>query len=167
MTYKQIPIAPKYEVTESGHIRHRTSKREVQHRLHKNGHYYALLNVNGQLKPLNLHKIVATTYLPQPKGSRNIVFKDFNNKNHHASNLAWVNRKTKEQYYLARKAKEAKSERVKLKPMDTETFNSLMRNYKHPFLREHCEIWAKKLSMSTEQKNQYNALKIRIANENT
>lgn len=44
---------------------------------------------NGKLKTISVHRAVASTFIPNPKGKKTINHKDGNKLNNHISNLEW------------------------------------------------------------------------------
>ena len=95
-----------YEVSNIGRVRSLARivecndgrKRKIKDRTLKssrnNGGYYGItLHKDGCTKFVNIHRIVAEAFVPNPLEKEEVNHKDENPSNNHASNLEWVTHK--------------------------------------------------------------------------
>ena len=88
-----------YEITESGQIRswsfgetrRRSAPRALKWRINPYG-YAAVALANGSRPIWNVlvHRLVALTFIPNPRNLAQVNHKDSNKLNNHVSNLEWV-----------------------------------------------------------------------------
>ena len=100
---KQHPIYTHLFLTESGEVWSNKTKKFLKQRLHKNGYWTLSTKLEGRKSPamcFKVHRLVAQTYLPNPKGLPQVNHIDGNKQNNHLSNLEWVT--NKENYYHAK-----------------------------------------------------------------
>ena len=94
-TLKKIPNHSLYSVTKDGRIyTYRYRKGWITGATDKLG--YKRLNAvddTGKRSNLYVHRAVAMTYLPNPKGKPHVNHKDNNPSNNHISNLEWCTAK--------------------------------------------------------------------------
>ena len=90
-----------YEVSDKGQVRsldrinHRGTKykgRILRNRNTPNGYYAVMLSKNGIEKIYTVHRLVATTFIPNPENKEEINHKDGNKKKNILENLEWVTR---------------------------------------------------------------------------
>ena len=87
---RQVPGYPRYSVTESGEVYNKEGKR-IKPRLW--GKYWAVSLWDGKkIHQFYVHRIVAITYINNPRNCREVNHKDGNKDNNHVSNLEWVTR---------------------------------------------------------------------------
>lgn len=105
MIFAEIPnYEGYYEVSTCGTVRSMT-KRVRQHRgtqLKKGkvlspaadrfGYLKCALSRNNKLHTFTVHRLVAITFIPNPKRLKEVNHKDGNKANNHVSNLEWCNR---------------------------------------------------------------------------
>ena len=95
--WKKVPGYDDYEASEDGQIRKISTQRIVKQSQNQVNHYmYASLSwrdEDGVLKRKNclVHRIIATTFLPNPDGLPQVNHKDSNRVNNDISNLEWIN----------------------------------------------------------------------------
>ena len=103
-----------YQISSTGTVRgldrivksHSNTKRICKGRimnpvLGKHGYYSIELNKLGHAKLWRVHRLVAMTFIPNPKKKPAINHKDCNKKNNRASNLEWCTLKENAQHALA------------------------------------------------------------------
>lgn len=83
-----------YQVSNKGNIvslnYNRTRKRRLRiPRIGKGGYLYINLHKSGVTKTMKIHRIVAMTFIPNPKNLPQINHKDENKLNNNAENLEW------------------------------------------------------------------------------
>lgn len=81
---------PNYRVDDGGNTYSLFTKTFLTH--DQSGEYPSLklIDLNGARKRVQVHRLVATIYVPNPNGKLEVNHKDGNKKNCHASNLEWV-----------------------------------------------------------------------------
>lgn len=91
--WKQIEMAPNYEVSDQGRIRNKKTGRILAQRLHRGYMNVALFN-NGRRIYQLVHRLVAIAFLPVPDSAdkREVNHIDEDKTNNNISNLEWVTR---------------------------------------------------------------------------
>jgi hypothetical protein len=80
----------KYEVTSSGKVFSNVGKRkELKGKVSKSGYRMMVLTVNGKKIYPNLHRLVAESFIPNPKNYPEVNHKDGNKLNNNVNNLEW------------------------------------------------------------------------------
>lgn len=99
--WKQCPSWPRFEVSDSGNIRHTATQKEKYKLKHKTGYYLIQARTNGKINTLKLHRLVAETWLAPPNneliqlcknthhGVVCVNHKDGNKLNNSVENLEW------------------------------------------------------------------------------
>jgi hypothetical protein len=84
----------RYAVTEDGKVWSYKSGRYIKAFLHRKGYpiYYLSCGSRGQRKIMFGHRLVALTYLANPKNLKEVNHRDCNKQNNHISNLEWCSR---------------------------------------------------------------------------
>ena len=72
---------PKYEISRKGIVRHKTSKRGLKHRDQGRVHL-------GK-KKYYIYRLLATTFIPNPKRKKIVIHKDGDSSNNSLKNLKW------------------------------------------------------------------------------
>jgi hypothetical protein len=88
--WKKIDISQTYEVSTYGRIRriNKWPKRFGQYSyLKPNGSKYPAVRIEG--KTYNLHKLIALTFLPNPKNYKCVMHLDNDTYNNNINNLQW------------------------------------------------------------------------------
>ena len=91
MAWKAVPgYEGFYEVSDEGEIRNwSTWKKLTPRACKKTGSLRVNLPMDGVLKTLPVHRIVAEVFVPNPDGFKNVKHKDGNKKNNTVENLYW------------------------------------------------------------------------------
>lgn len=92
-TFKTVPDWDKYEVSTTGVVRNKETKKEVAQWKHTGkGTTYkrVTLRQDGRRKNWRVHRLVATVFIPNPKGLAEVDHKDGDAFNNKKSNLEWV-----------------------------------------------------------------------------
>jgi hypothetical protein len=89
--YKNIDFGNRYIINKNGDIICTKNLKLLKHKAYNNDKYrrVVLHDVSGQKHLLYLHRIVATTYLPNPNNLPLINHKDENPANNNVDNLEW------------------------------------------------------------------------------
>lgn len=93
---KEIPFAKKYLVSEDGNVYSIREGQPVQKASHVDTsryHRISLVNDEGVSKKYLVHRLVATTYIPNPENKPEVNHIDGDKLHNHVSNLEWVTRK--------------------------------------------------------------------------
>lgn len=82
-----------YEVSEFGDIRSLCGRygknRLLKQGVGSKGYFLVTLCDKGKQKTVNVHRLVATAFIPNPESLPCVNHKDENKKNNHVSNLEW------------------------------------------------------------------------------
>ena len=81
-----------YEVSNLGNVRRigATKNRKIQD--NGKGYKNMILRIDGESKMLYVHRMVAETFIPNPKGLSEVNHKDENKSNNCVSNLEWMSK---------------------------------------------------------------------------
>lgn len=80
-----------YEINEKGIIRNFTTKKELKHKIKKDGyHEICLYNKNGKKIFKLIHRLVAENFIPNELNKKYVNHKDGNKDNNTAENLEWI-----------------------------------------------------------------------------
>ena len=86
-SWKVIYDFPNYEISNYGNVRNNT--KIVKAVPNKHG-YNVVVLCNGIRKSVNIHRLVAAAFIPNPENKPCIDHIDGNRANNHADNLRWV-----------------------------------------------------------------------------
>lgn len=86
MEWKEIAEFPNYEVSTTGLFRQKVEKVERPGRISNNGYYIARLTGKKQR---SVHRLVATTFIPNPENKPQVNHIDGNRLNNKVENLEW------------------------------------------------------------------------------
>ncbi|WP_418707181.1 NUMOD4 domain-containing protein [Barnesiella intestinihominis] len=84
--WKVIYDFPNYEISNYGNVRNNT--KIVKAVPNKHG-YNVVVLCNGIRKSVNIHRLVAAAFIPNPDNLPDINHKDENKSNNHVNNLEW------------------------------------------------------------------------------
>ena len=88
--WKQIEGYPNYEVSTEGQVRNVKTNKMLTNIVTKQGRHRVKLSVDGESKGYQVHRLVATTFIPNIEGKPEVDHIDRNRLNNHVSNLRWV-----------------------------------------------------------------------------
>ena len=94
MTWK--PIEHLWEISDSGHVRNKVSKRELRLRLRRDGYLDVKLNYKRYL----VHRLVAAAFISNPQNLPQVNHKDGVRSNSNVTNLEWVDQKANMQHAI-------------------------------------------------------------------
>lgn len=78
-----------YECSDSGQIRNKITGNILKQTLGKTGYYHCWMKINNEEKTLDVHRVVALSFLKNPNNYKVVNHKDGNKKNNRVSNLEW------------------------------------------------------------------------------
>ena len=88
--WKKTKLNPKYEVNESGEVRHIERKQILSQRINRYGYPVVELSVSHSKRQYpTVHRLVAEAFIPNPDGLPCINHKDEDKTNNNADNLEW------------------------------------------------------------------------------
>ena len=90
MNITEIAEFPDYRITKEGIIYGKFGK--ILHQYKKVGYNYVFLYKNNKRYVKSVHRLVATTFIPNPKKLPEVNHKDENTTNNKAENLEWCDR---------------------------------------------------------------------------
>ena len=79
-----------YELTKSGKLRNKNTKLMLKDTSYNDGYVYNVLQKNGEAIKVSRHRIMAFTFLPNPKDLPTVNHKDLNPSNNSLDNLEWM-----------------------------------------------------------------------------
>lgn len=90
--WRTIPDYPKYQASNDGLIRNKSTKYELSQFI-CNGYRMTSMWMNGKPKNVYVHRLVALAFIPNPDGLPMINHKDESRTNNHIENLEWCDAK--------------------------------------------------------------------------
>lgn len=97
-----------YQVSNLGNVKSLNYRRSVGNekflaqKENNDGRLWVTLYKNGKSKPMLVHRLVGTAFIPNPECLPQINHKDENPKNNNASNLEWCTHQYNINYYVER-----------------------------------------------------------------
>lgn len=89
--YYEIPNYPRYEISKTGILRNKITKRIIK-TYNSNGYEYCrLINEEGYFKT-GIHRVIGIVFIPNPNNLPEIDHIDRNRQNNSIENLRWVSR---------------------------------------------------------------------------
>ena len=88
--WRTVPSFAKYEVSTLGTIRNKKTKHVLSCQTCDKGYARTGLMQNGKQKTSYVHRLVALTFIPNPKQKRTVNHKDHNKLNNSVENLEWA-----------------------------------------------------------------------------
>lgn len=99
MECKILEEYPMYLIYKDGRIFSMYWKRFLSYTLDKDGYEkVTLINKNNEIKYLRVHRVIAETFIPNPKKLPLVNHKDENKRNNNVSNLEWCDSKYNANY---------------------------------------------------------------------
>lgn len=89
--FKTIPGFERYEASRNGEVRNKKTGHIMTPYVHEKGYAYVYLHPQTR-KPKNvkLHRLIALTFIPNPKNKFTVNHKDSDRLNNKAENLEWM-----------------------------------------------------------------------------
>lgn len=99
--WKSHPIYKKYKISTKGRVQNSSTKKILRQRVNDNGYLTADIHMGKRYKPQHkmMHRLIAETFIPNPKNKPIINHKDLDKQNNSLGNLEWAT--YKENYYHA------------------------------------------------------------------
>lgn len=94
MEFVPIENYPEYSISREGVVKGKRGKILTPSPHVKEEYLQLGLSKDGKSKTLTVHRLVATTFIPNPDNLPQVDHRDRNRKNNHVDNLRWVSRKT-------------------------------------------------------------------------
>lgn len=94
-----------YEISNIGNIKNTTTNRILKLRKNHNGYLGTNISIDGKLKTVFAHRLVAETFIPNPDNLPCVNHKDENKTNNCVDNLEWCTYKYNSNYKDAQKRK--------------------------------------------------------------
>lgn len=89
-TWKQVPIAPKYEVSTHGNVRNKKTGRVLSACKNIEGYMRLSLRVDDSSITTTVHRLVAMTFIPNPKNKYSVNHKNHVRDDNRLDNLEWA-----------------------------------------------------------------------------
>lgn len=87
-----------YAITEDGRVYSYKRKKFLKQGINKWGYYCVTLCKNGKQKEYKVHRLVATTYIPNPNNLPQVNHMDEDKSHNHWTNLEWCDQKYNNNY---------------------------------------------------------------------
>ena len=82
-----------YEISTEGRIFNNKHDRFLESRKNKIGYYTIQISIDGELKSLYVHRLVAQYFIDNPNNKKQVNHKDMDKSNNNIENLEWVSAK--------------------------------------------------------------------------
>lgn len=93
MKWKQIEGYEKYSVSDTGLVKNTESGRLLTCAKDKDGYLYVSFPKNGKVKKVRLHRLVATTFIPNPENKETVDHINGDKEDNRVGNLQWLSNK--------------------------------------------------------------------------
>lgn len=90
MRWKKIEGYEKYSVSDTGLVRNTKSGRFLTCAKDKDGYLYVSFPKNGKIKKVRLHRLVATTFIPNPENKETVDHINGDKEDNSVGNLQWL-----------------------------------------------------------------------------
>lgn len=91
-----------YEVSSEGEVRNIRTKHTLKPRTNNKGYMLVTLGPRTERKAYLVHRLVAMTHIPNPKGLPEVNHKDEDKTNLRVDNLEWMTHQENSEYTLAK-----------------------------------------------------------------
>ena len=91
--WKDSPFGELYEVSSNGEVRNKRSGRILSQFVSGSGYCLVRILVNGLVKNIRVHRLVASAFIPNPMNLPEVNHKDCNKRNNSVENLEWCGHK--------------------------------------------------------------------------
>ena len=85
-------IKTNYDISNLGRLRNHDTKKILKLKYEKSGYVRYGISINGKKYFRNIHQLVATAFIPNPKNKPVVNHKDGNKSNNNLKNLEWCTR---------------------------------------------------------------------------
>lgn len=146
--WKQIALTPYYEVSNDGKVRNAITKKELKGSPDKDGYLHVCLRLGLKKYRLpSIHRLVASTFIPNDNNYPVINHKDENKTNNNVENLEWCTVKYNNSYgmhnYKIKKANQEKNgKKVKAIKDDKEFIFFSVKEAERQLELDHSNIFA-------------------------
>jgi hypothetical protein len=89
--FRTVEHFPKYEISNTGILRNKKTRKILLPRLNKDGYVRINLYNDGVSKTCFIHRLVAIAFIENPMNQQIVDHIDRNKINNHTSNLRWCN----------------------------------------------------------------------------
>lgn len=125
METKWKKIAENYSVSERGELRNDKTNKMLKLRPNHGTYLKTNISINGKLKTVFVHRLVAEAFIPNPNNYPFINHKDENKQNNGVDNLEWCTPKYNSNYGNALKGRTKKLKQYDLNGNLIEEYNSV------------------------------------------
>lgn len=88
MAWKRLE-GSNYEFSDKGEVRNTRFNRKLDLRVNKNGYHDVSVTIDGKNRCLEVHRVVAKLFIPNPLGLPQVNHRDEDKLNNSVQNLAW------------------------------------------------------------------------------
>ena len=119
----------KYSISDDGQIRNNNTGRVLKLRPSHNGYLRTNISIDGKIKTVFIHRLVAELFIPNPNQLSEVNHIDGNKQNNHKENLEWVTSRQNmihaKEHNLLNFSRSKKVAQYTLDGIYIQTFNSL------------------------------------------
>lgn len=88
--FTAIKDHPRYEISNTGIIRNKENKKLKSQYIGSTGYYMVSFSYNNKSKPQRVHRLLALTFIPNPKNLPEVNHIDGDKLNNNLTNLEWT-----------------------------------------------------------------------------
>ena len=103
-----------YQVSNFGNVKSIRNNIILKPNVKQNGYYRVSLSINSKIKEANVHALVASMFIDNPKNKPTVNHKDLNKLNNHVSNLEWATMKEQTDHLILNKPNYLKDKSKKM-----------------------------------------------------
>ena len=96
--YNGIDLSTRYEASDEGVVRNAITKKVIASSANRKGYFQIHLNTGEKKYTAKLHRIIAETFIPNPKEKPTVNHKDGKKNNNKVSNLEWATEKEQNEH---------------------------------------------------------------------